>query len=221
MDSSMSSRVPSLSPRLASLLELSREGGEAEVFWDIACDHGHMGLWAGQSLPALKEVCWVDPSEAVFDKLVLSLDAHIPKPIFKKTLLRKKGEELTVIPGKHLFVMAGIGGKTAWDILRHLRPQAGPEARFVVSVNRDILQLRQHLKREGWGLINEVLVRDQSYYYQQLLLASSGPAVSPYGEKFWQTELGKEYREHQLGALRPHRDQLSQGFVSFLEGLAV
>jgi len=189
-----------------------------ETLWDIGCDHGLLGLNAPERCQSLKEVVLVDPSEPVFDKLITTVNAHIPKVSFKITPQHKSGEDITVSTPNNVFVMAGMGGKTIMRILRHLREVALVDDQFVISPNRDILQVRAFLRETNWGLLQERLVEEEGQFYQQISLSKlvHGRPVSLYGEDFWQTPQGQRYKLRMLETMAVHRDPASQAFVRYL-----
>ena len=213
MVSSMSSK---LSPRLHSLISLIE--ASRTTLWDIGCDHALLGLQAPEVCPWIKEVHLVDPSEAVFVNLKQLITTHIPKASFTMNLHNKNGENLTVSTANNVFVMAGMGGKTVMRILSHLKEVAGDHDQFIISPNRDILQVRAFLKENNWGLLGEALVEEEGLFYQQLSLTKMNTArsVSLYGEDFWQTPVGGRYKSHLVDKLSVHRDASTQAFVRFL-----
>ena len=214
----MSSSKPRiLSHRLTQLIQLIQEGS-GEVLWDIGCDHGLLGLSAPGLRPRLKEVHFVDPSDPVITVLENTIDAHIPKPLFKITLHKQAGEELTIPATDNVFIIAGMGGMSILRILAHLRQQSRESDQFVIAPNRDIWTVRAALHEAGWGLRGERLVEEGGQFFQLLALApiKTVRAVSLYGEDFWQSVVGERYKSHLLDKMSVHRDAASLALLQWL-----
>ncbi len=206
----MSSELPKLSLRLRTLFDLADRGGE---FWDIGCDHGHVGLWATQRF---SRVHWVDPSPPVQDQLKQTIAAHIPEG-FSFSLRCEKGEELKVPRSQHVFFLAGMGGKTIRRVLAHLRSQAAPDSQYLVSPHTELLAFRAWLREEAWGFLEERAVEEGGQFYQLFSLEGrAGREVPRFGEGVWQGEVGSRHRERVLRDLAPHRNPADQELVAYL-----
>ena len=130
------------------------------------------------------------------------------------------GQEIILGSESKLIFIAGMGGKEIEHIADHLRPQLGPRDDLVISPHRDILALRDWLSRGPFFLERESLVLDRGRFYQILSLSlREGRRVHPFGEEIFEGELGREYRNHQLGTFSAHKDVHSAAYVNFLNRL--
>lgn len=211
-----------LSKRLHSLISMIQPPGQGSTLWDIGCDHGQLGLAAPFFHREIEQVNLVDPSELVIDQLKKAIEAHIPKPLFKISIEKKNGENLSINTSKNIFIIAGMGGKTIREILECLAPQAREDDQFLISPNRDILKMREFLLKGTWYLLEERLVEENNQFYQQLSLRRGpGPRkVSLYGEDFWQNGVGERYRTRLLRDLQTHQDPASLEYLGFLRSLS-
>lgn len=213
-----SSRVgdPSLSHRLSTLHDYYQA---EHSIWDIGCDHGLLGL-SYLNLESVKSIHLVDPSDLVIETLNNKLeDAYITNG--KLFVHHQPGQDVKLDPNSNLIFIAGMGGKEIGEIILNLITQMSEKDRLVISPHRKIGELRALLNTLPLALLHEEVIKEDGQYYQILCL-TKGPqtgAVPLYGEKLWVTELGKEYRLHQLKHFEPHQDVASRQYLSYLKSL--
>ena len=211
----MSSSSAITSHRLTRLVSLC---GEGEVLWDIGCDHGLAGLFAGSS-GAFKHICFVDPSTFVMDKLKQQLAADIPNG-FSFSLFEVRGDQIKVQLPNNVFLMAGFGGLPMIESIEAIRNQLPSPARFVLSPHKNTLAVREYLHRGAWHLLSEEIIEEAGQFYEVLQLESrEGRAVSLFGAEQWSSPAGKRRREDLLKKLPFHRNPQDQAFYGHLLSL--
>ncbi len=123
-----------LSPRMKLLIE---HGLKGDVFWDVCCDHGLIGLGAAESLN-FTEIHFVDQIAHIMDRLQrnarLQFDDHAQTPLFFYT---SAAQDLALIL-KGTVVIAGVGGFTIKTIiLALLRSNRLLASRLLLSAYTD------------------------------------------------------------------------------------
>ncbi len=115
-----------------------------------------------------------------------------------------------------------MGGKEIQQIIQNLIPQMTPNDRLIISPHRNILDLRKYLHESELGETDEICLKEDGQFYQIISLVKSVefPKVSLYGDKIWKTEVGREYREHQLRTFGHHQDGASKAYFSYLGQLS-
>ena len=118
--------------------------------------------------------------------------------------------------------IAGMGGKEIQEIIKNILPQLTPSDRLVISPHRNILELRKYLNSTELGLVDEICLKEDGQFYQILCLIKEPEfaKVSLYGAKIWDSEIGQDYRDHQIRTFSYHQDERSQAFVSYLKALS-
>lgn len=187
-----------------------------ENVWDIGCDHGQLGL-SFTDIESVKSIHLVDPSKPVIDVLHNTIkDAYIS--IANINIHHSEGQKLTITEKSNCIFIAGMGGKEIGLILENLVPQLDESTQVIISPHRKILELRKLLNEMPIGLLKEEVIFEDRQFYQIMSLGkASSRKVSPYGEDLWETDTGKQYREHQLKAFEVHSDEASKQYVSFLK----
>jgi len=134
----------------------------------------------------------------------------------------KKGQDLILDQQKKIIFIAGMGGKEIQGIVTHLLPQLTEADSLVVSPHRNILELRGYLREADLGLVGEVVIKEDSQFYQVCHIKKdlTSPRVSLFGTQIWQSEVGEEYRRHILKSFIHHQDSLSKALVAHLRGLS-
>lgn len=189
-----------------------------QSIWDIGCDHGLLGL-SFQNTETVKVINLVDPSGPVIDVLNKKLeDSYISIP--KINVHHKEGQELSIDSISNCIFIAGMGGKEIGSILSHLIKQLDETSRIIISPHRKILELRSFLNSLPVTLVSEEVIEEDRQFYQIMSLkVGSGPKVSLYGDKLWESETGRRYLDHQIKYFSPHADEISRLYVSYLRGL--
>jgi tRNA (adenine22-N1)-methyltransferase len=203
--------------------------------WDTCCDHGHLGtsLIAHQKAPNIHLVDIVPELITPLDEKLSRLfanpyspthsDTHSPIPTHWQThCLDISKLPLQLHSGKHLVIIAGIGGDLMIECMRSIiSQQPTREIDFLLCPVRHLHTLRQQLIELNMTLVKEVLLKDNKIFYEILLLSNTPlPAgqltplnpVSPIGEAIWQGKTAKEQSDAQeyLDIKRKHYQRMQQ-----------
>jgi len=210
--------ILTLSKRLQKLLSFYED---EESIVDIGCDHGLLGL-SFINNPLIQSIHLVDQSGDVINDLnKKAKDAYITRKLLLK-IQKKNGQELVLGTEKKCIFITGMGGKEIMDILVHLASQLSSIDRVIISPHRNILELREYLFHSEFGLIDEVCIKENGQFYQILCLQKSFvlPNIPIYGEKLWHDQVGKEYLNHLIRALKCHQDATTRAYLDYLVQLS-
>jgi tRNA (adenine22-N1)-methyltransferase len=183
--------------------------------WDIGCDHGLLGgSFRDKDVDTIQ---LVDPAKAVIDKL---LKNHVASYITKAKIIitQSEGQNLKVTTQNNLIFIAGMGGKEIGEIIEKLLPQLDSTSKFVISPHRKILELRLKLSKLSIGLESELVLAEGGQFYQVMSLIPGADGKIPlYGDQMWDSEVGEQYRLHQLKHFKLHQDPQSKDYCSYLK----
>lgn len=154
---------------------------DTQCLYDLCCDHGEIGLAAALKYPELK-VILVDTVDTIVEKL-------IPKttdiPAFKNVSIAKKDCRSATFnfPEKVQFLLAGIGGILAIEILKNLldaelrEPNKG-QAQFICCIHQNLEQFKEYLKNKTDLVVqSKVIISDNKQFYEIFLLVHRGESV--------------------------------------------
>jgi len=113
--------MSNLSLRLAAVAENSVSG---DVFWDLCCDHGHLGIWAARS-GLFREVIFND----CVPELIASLESKLKSLSAVRTLCTPA--ELIAEPVRGNVKIAGVGGMKIHRILKALSDSGWLQAQHI------------------------------------------------------------------------------------------
>ncbi|MGF1776913.1 tRNA (adenine(22)-N(1))-methyltransferase [Vibrio nomapromontoriensis] len=160
--------------------------------WDCCCDHGFLGA-ALLDRNAAKHIHFVD----IVPKLMTTLEnkleqfyASCPSEYYVHCIDVAK-LPLSDYKGKHLVVIAGVGGDLMMDFVSRLcqrYPQLDID--FLLCPVHHQYALRQTLIESGLRLLSEALVEDNRRFYEVMLVTTNpeqGDIISSVGKEFWQT----------------------------------
>lgn len=204
-----------LSKRLAQIEALITT--DYDHIWDTCCDHGHLGtsLISHQKAPNIHLVDIVPELITPLDEKLSRLfsnpyspytsDADSPTPTQWKThCLDISALPLQQYSGKHLIIIAGIGGDLMIECMKSIiSKHPALEIDFLVCPVRHLHTLRQQLIELKMTLKKEVLIKDNNIFYEIMLLSNTSlptnkqiplKQVSPVGEAIWQGETAEERR---------------------------
>jgi tRNA (adenine22-N1)-methyltransferase len=196
--------------------------------WDTCCDHGHLGtsLITHQKAPNIHLVDIVPELITPLDEKLSSLFSNpysailptsqsaaqtatqtAPQTHWQTHCLDISELPLQQHPGKHLIIIAGIGGDLMIQCMRRIISEhPALEIDFILCPVRHLHTLRHQLIELNMTLKKEVLVKDNKIFYEILLLSASslplGQAqplnpVSPIGDAIWQGKTAAEKSEAQ------------------------
>lgn len=164
--------------------------------WDCCCDHGLLGaaLLSDQAAP---HIHFVD----VLPRLINQLNEKLQRfyPVTPNNWYTHCLDTATLplerYPGKHLIIIAGVGGELITRFIQEIH-RKHPRARFdflLCPVHQEY-HLRQQLIALDFRLKEEVLVSDNRRFYEVLLVSveqkgiAEGHKISPVGDKIWQAD---------------------------------
>jgi len=197
--------------------------------WDTCCDHGHLGasLIAHQQAPNIHLVDIVPDLIAQLDTRLTRLFANpyssqqlAPSQQLASTHWQTHCLDISKLPlqqypGRHLIIIAGIGGDLMIQCMRQIiSDNPALEIDFILCPVRHLHTLRQQLIELNMSLEKEVLVKENKIFYEILLLSTASVSsslsdslpskqpkplkpVSPIGEAIWQGKTDKEKNEAQ------------------------
>jgi tRNA (adenine22-N1)-methyltransferase len=204
-----------LSKRLAQIEALITT--DYDHIWDTCCDHGHLGtsLISHQKAPSIHLVDIVPELITPLNEKLLRLfpnpyspsDSDAGSPIstqWKTHCLDISALPLQQYSGKHLIIIAGIGGDLMIECMKSIiSKHSALEIDFLVCPVRHLHTLRQQLIELKMTLKKEVLIKDNNIFYEIMLLSNAPlptnkriplKQVSPVGEAIWQGETAEERR---------------------------
>lgn len=220
-----------LSKRLSRINDLV-ENGYTHI-WDCCCDHGFLGA-ALVERNASPNIHLVDIVPALVESVNEKLSSAYPNKSNWKTYCLDASElPIEQHTGKHLVIIAGVGGDLTQQIVCNLN-EANPDADidFLLCPIRQQYELRAMLQSLGFGLKRECLVEENRLIYEILLITSPGSSansdsekVSEFGEEIWQpdskteAEVAQRYLEQKIAHFSKKRTANAPETEAILEAL--
>ncbi len=175
--------------------------GEYDHIWDCCCDHGFLGaaLLKRQAAP---NVHFVDIVPELIERVKSNLQRFYPNSPARwyTHCLDITTLPLNHYPGKHLIVIAGVGGDLMVrfiESIRHNFPTV--EFDFLLCPVHHQFTLRQKLTELSYNMKCEVLVEDNQRFYEIMFVTTqpSYHSVHQVGSQIWQSQ-----SEHQQRTVR-------------------
>lgn len=165
--------------------------------WDCCCDHGFLGA-ALLDRQAAQHIHFVDIVPGLIAKVESNLQRFYPDSSSRwfTHCLDVAKLPLNNFPGKHLIIIAGVGGDLMSLFVESIhRDNPDTEIDFLLCPVNHQFTLRQSLISLNYRMKDEVLIEDNRRYYEMILVTSdsSSAPVHPVGDKLWQFE-SKEYQ---------------------------
>ncbi|PCC97998.1 tRNA (adenine(22)-N(1))-methyltransferase [Halopseudomonas pelagia] len=166
--------------------------------WDCCCDHGLLGasLLTREAAP---HIHFVDILPELISQLQTRLEHFYPHAScpsqasqWHTHCLDTAALPLARFPGRHLIIIAGVGGDLMTRFIKAIceqHPHASID--FLLCPVHQEYHLRQQLIRLGLRLSEEVLVKDNQRFYEVLRVSAESPAtartcdISPVGVDIW------------------------------------
>ncbi|AQZ95317.1 tRNA (adenine(22)-N(1))-methyltransferase [Halopseudomonas phragmitis] len=168
--------------------------------WDCCCDHGLLGaaLLSDQAAP---HIHFVDVLPRLINQLNEKLQRFYPVTSnnWYTHCLDTAALPLEHYPGKHLIIIAGVGGDLTTRFIQaihHQHPRA--QLDFLLCPIHQEYPLRQQLIALDFRLKEEVLVSENQRFYEVLLVSAEQKEmaewqkISPVGDKIWQADTLKQ-----------------------------
>lgn len=170
-----------LSKRLAKVAEFVLEEGTVA---DIGSDHAYLPVYlVGNSL------CEYAIAGEVNEGPLNSAINKIRENNLEDRVEARLGSGLSVLEGRKAdtVVIAGMGGPLISSILNEGQMHLPEVKRLVLQPNVAAEHVRKWLKKNGWSLIDEAIVKEDGHLYEILVADRSG--VDPYVEENLQQQL--------------------------------
>lgn len=200
-----------LSKRLLKVADFSKSYfSNVDAFVDMCCDHGILGLYILENFS--KKVYFVDPVKSIIEKLknkIMESDKN------RVTCLDIKGQNFTYTENGPVIAICGVGGDLIWEIVQSItlkNPHSSPI--FVLAPQNRPVELREALIRQGFGVDQEGLVKDNGKYYEIMCVAGVfKKPLSLIGESAF--DLNDDSHLSYLKKKREHYDFKSRKFSEF------
>lgn len=186
--------------------------------WDCCCDHGFLGT-ALLSRQAAKFVHFVD----IVPDLMQGIETKLQRfhsdslSVWKTHCLDVAELPLRQYEGKHLIIIAGVGGDLITQFVESIhRNHPDLDIDFLLCPVHHQFTLRQKLVQLNFSLKHELLVKDNQRFYE-IIYVSSTPdenmKVSSVGEKIWQSATKEQANtvEQYLEKTLNHYCRIQQG----------
>jgi tRNA (adenine22-N1)-methyltransferase len=194
--------------------------------WDCCCDHGLLGF-ALLSSQANSKVHFVDIVPELMSAIEKKLERFYPSSTWETHCFDVAKLPLTQYQGKHLIIIAGVGGDLMIQFIEAInRQQKNLNIDFLLCPVHHQFSLRQKLIELDFSLKDEVLIEENRRFYEILLVSSlSGELVdelgkknnkiSPVGDKIWQSTSSKQTEtvDRYLQKTLSHYQRIQQGFL--------
>jgi tRNA (adenine22-N1)-methyltransferase len=199
---------------------------EYDHIWDCCCDHGILGF-ALLSSQASSKVHFVDIVAELMTTVEKKLESFYPNSAWEAHCLDVVKLPLARYQGKHLIIIAGVGGDLMIQFIEAINQQhKNLNINFLLCPVHHQFSLRQKLIELDFSLKDEVLIEENRRFYEILLVSSlneeltdelskKNNKISPVGNKIWlstsskQTETVDKYLQKTLN----HYQRIQQGYL--------
>lgn len=171
-----------LGKRLSALYELV--DADNNHFYDLCCDHGHLGLAVHLNKHPLKTTLNDRVRTICEDLIKITSDITIGEI----NVLNKDASKIKLeIKYPKFIVIAGIGGPLTIKILESLGPQLADTDTLLLSPHTKIHEFRKYLMDKDFNLIEEEYCFENGKHYEILKVCkrTTGSKISHIGEKLW------------------------------------
>ena len=206
--------------------------------WDCCCDHGLLGfallsrqISRQQSGQASSIIHFVDIVPDLIGKVQQKLERFYPDSKWKAHCLDVEKLPLTQYQGKHLVIIAGVGGDLMMQFISAISQQhKNLNIDFLLCPVHHQFALREKLIALDFSLIDEVLIEENQRFYEILLVSSlskepgeelteelggKNNKISAVGDKIWQATSDKqcEITDKYLRKTLSHYQRIQQGYL--------
>lgn len=183
--------------------------------WDCCCDHGYLGA-ALLDKQNDETVHFVDIVPELMQSIENKLKAFYDQHNWQVHCLDVSHLPLQDYKGKHLVIIAGVGGDLTAQFIASINAQhPNLDIDYLVCPVHHLFTLRDKLNELKLGLVQEALVEDNKRYYEVLLLSSKAnqQPVSAIGEQIWQAENATQLAvaERYLKQTLSHYQRIAKG----------
>lgn len=162
--------------------------------WDCCCDHGLLGA-ALLERNAAPQIHFVDIVPELTRQLENKLSRFFPSTAESRSRWQVHCVDAAALPlvevnGRHLVIIAGVGGDLTADIIRSIH-QKNPTATidFLLCPVHHQFTLRQQLIELDFSLKTEALIIENQRFYEILLVSMAGNScfkIHLAGSLIWQ-----------------------------------
>jgi tRNA (adenine22-N1)-methyltransferase len=184
--------------------------------WDCCCDHGLLGV-ALLSRPAAKNIHFIDIVPELMAELESKLNRFHLSSSWKTHCLDVAKLPLEQYEGKHLIIIAGVGGDLMIQFIDSIyQRHQSLTIDFLLCPVHHQFSLRQKLIALDFSIKDEILVEDNQRFYEMMLVSSTSNQemkINPVGDKIWLSESSKQAATAQkyLHKTLKHFKRMQQG----------
>lgn len=215
----------SVKPSLKSNLKLSNRLQKIEQMvtaqydhiWDCCCDHGLLGC-ALLSRPEATTVHFIDIVPQLMTELESKLQRFYSDSTWKTHCLDVAKLPLAQYKGKHLIIIAGIGGDLMIEFIEAIyKKHKDLNIDFLLCPVHHQYPLRQKLIALDFSLKHEVLIEENRRFYEIVLVSTTSTEkknINPVGDEIWQSQSGlqSDIADKYLKKTLNHYQRIQQGF---------
>lgn len=187
--------------------------------WDCCCDHGSLGisLLCERTAP---NIHFVDIVPDLVDKVEQTLQQFFSNcpSTWKTHCIDVAQLPLKQHTGKHLVIIAGVGGDLIIEFINSIVQKHQELAiDFLLCPVHHQYALRQELVNLNFGLKDESLIEENTRFYEALLVSTSldnvNTPINFVGDKIWQsnTPQQKDIAKRYLTKTLNHYQRIQQG----------
>ena len=193
---------------------------EYDHIWDCCCDHGFLGA-ALLSRDLGADIHFVDIVPELMTQLENKLEKFYPQSA-EKNRWKTHCIDVAKLPllqykGKHLVVIAGVGGDLMMEFINGIYAQyQDVDIDFLLCPVHHQFALRQRLIELDFGLKNEVLVEENKRFYEVIYVSAKkefNQEVSIVGNNIWKNETEQQAKiiRKYLHKTLSHYQRIQQG----------
>jgi tRNA (adenine22-N1)-methyltransferase len=192
--------------------------------WDCCCDHGFLGA-ALLSRQAAKNIHFVD----IVPDLMAEVEGKLKRfysdsvSMWKTHCLDVAKLPLEEYEGKHLIIIAGVGGDLMLQFIDAIyQKHSSLNLDFLLCPVHHQYALRQKLIGLNFSFKQEILVEENQRFYEVILVSSTHDntaPISPVGNTIWQSQSTEQNLmiEKYLAKTLNHYQRIQQGNSSDVE----
>ncbi len=177
-----------LSKRLAQIENMV--SGQYHHIWDCCCDHGLLGASLISSHPSTN-IHFVDIVPTLINELEQKLKRFYSNALWHTHCLDVTNIPLTKFNGKHLVIIAGVGGDLIMQFVNAIHQQYKHlQIDFLFCPVHHQFALRNQLIELDFSLLDEALIEENKRFYEVLFVSSTNNGnckIHHVGEKIWQS----------------------------------
>ena len=152
--------------------------GDYDHIWDCCCDHGFLGATLLER-QAADNIHFVDIVPKLIQNVTIQLQQFYPNP---KSTWYTHCLDITNLPldhydGKHLIIIAGVGGDLITTFMNALHKKYTLlNIDFLICPVYQQYTVRKELKTLDLLLLDEALIEENQRFYEVILLSNQTPA---------------------------------------------